>query len=53
MPGSTAKDRVVVVAIELTDAINNFKHASPLKYIADEQVTSLQVLAKIFHKSTE
>ena len=35
MPGSSAADREIEAAAELTDTISNFKHSSPLKDVQD------------------
>ena len=52
MPGSSAADRAVEAAIELTDAISNFKHASPLKDMPSPQLAALTKLATIFKIAT-
>ena len=51
MPGSSSQDRAREAAIELTDALKNFKHASPLKDVSDAGVQALKDLAAIFHRS--
>ena len=51
MPGSGPVDRAIEAATELTKAIRNFKYASPLKDISDEQLAGLHKLADIFQGS--
>ena len=51
-PGSTPVNRAIEAATELTEAISNFKYASPLKDMPDEQLAGLQKLADIFQVST-
>ena len=51
MPGSSALDRAREAAIELTDALTQIKHASPIKDVADESVQALKDAATIFHRT--
>ena len=48
MPGKSAADRAVKDAVELTDAVSNFKHASPLKDTPSTQLVALAKLAENF-----
>ena len=52
MPGSSADHIVIEVAAELTDAISNFKHASPLKDVQDTHIAALNKLSDIFNGAT-
>ena len=52
MPGTTAKERAIEVAVELIDAITNFKHVEPLKQMSNTQMEALHKLAEIFNVST-
>ena len=52
MPGTTAVDRKIEAAAELTAAISKFKFASPFKDIHDKQMDGLQKLADILQVAT-
>ena len=52
MPGKSVADRAVEAAIELKDAISNFKHDLPLKDIPSTQMAALTKLAEFFRVAT-
>ena len=51
MLGSSSQDRAREAAIELTDALRNLKHTSPIKDVPDAGVQALKDLAAIFHRT--